>query len=60
MPELESKKYLSVRDAAELLGCSVAAIRKWIRKGKIRVLHASRLVRIRQEDLEAFLRGEDR
>ena len=60
MPQLESRRYLSVQDAAELLGCSVAAIRKWIRLGKIRVLHASRLVRIRQEDLEAFLRGEDR
>ena len=59
MPGLESKKYLSVREAAELLGCSVAGIRKWIRKRRIRVLRASRLVRIRQEDLEAFLRGED-
>lgn len=58
MAESGVKTYMSAQEVAELLGCSVAAVRKWIRLGKIRVLRASRLVRIHRDDLDAFLRGE--
>jgi excisionase family DNA binding protein len=55
---VKSKEFLTVQDAAQLLRCSVSAVRKWIRLGKIRALRASRLVRIRRDDLDSFLREE--
>jgi excisionase family DNA binding protein len=50
-----AKEFLSVRDVAATLGCSVAAVRKWLRSGKLRGLRAGRLVRISRSDLESFL-----
>ena len=43
-------------EAAELLGCSVAALRKWrlLRKGPV-YIKISRLVRYSEADLAAFL-----
>ena len=43
-------------EAAGILGCSVAALRKWRQKGNGPAYHnISRLVRYREDDLFAYL-----
>ncbi len=44
---------LSIKDAAGSLACSEAVLRKWIHQGKLKV---GRLTRIRQSDIEAWVR----
>ena len=57
--EEDMAEFLTVKDAAALLPCSVSAVRKWITAGRLRVVRAGRLVRIRREDLECFLTSSD-
>lgn len=47
---------LSVKEAAKALGCSEALLRKWLHQGKLAHVKVGRLTRIRQSDLEAWLR----
>jgi excisionase family DNA binding protein len=49
------ERLLSVKDAAALLGCSEAAIRKWLYQRRLRGVRVGRLVRLREEDLAAFI-----
>ena len=49
-------RLLSVKEAAEHLGCSEAMLRKWIHQGKLPFVKVGRLTRIRQKDIEAWLR----
>jgi excisionase family DNA binding protein len=46
---------LSVRQAAQLLACSEAAIRKWVYQRRVPAVKVGRLLRIRLGDLEAFI-----
>jgi excisionase family DNA binding protein len=46
---------LTVKDAAQLLACSEAAIRKWIAQGRLRAVRVGRLVRLRPADLERMV-----
>ncbi len=46
---------LTVRDAAKLLSCSEAAIRKWIYQRRLPVVKVGRLTRLRMGDLEALV-----
>ena len=48
---------LTVKDAAQRLACSEAAIRKWIGQGRLRAVRVGRLVRIRPADLERMVEG---
>lgn len=48
-------KLLSVKQAAELLSCSEAAIRKWIQQGRLPALKVGRLTRLRLRDLEGVM-----
>ena len=45
-------KLLSVKEAAELLSCSEAAIRKWLYQGQLPYVKVGRLTRLRSEDIE--------
>lgn len=47
---------ISVKRASEQLGCSEALLRKWIHERRLPVVKVGRLTRIRQSDLEAWLR----
>ena len=43
---------LDVKQAAEQLSCSPAAIRKWIFQGRLRAVKVGKLTRLRQEDID--------
>jgi excisionase family DNA binding protein len=45
-------KMLDVEEVAAILGCSVAAVRKWQYQGRLRRVKVGRLVRIPAEDVE--------
>ena len=46
---------LTVREAARLLVCSEAAIRKWIYQRRLPCVKVGRLTRLRHKDLEALV-----
>jgi excisionase family DNA binding protein len=48
------KQLLTVREAASLLACSEAAIRKWIYQQRLPAVKVGRLIRIAESDLELF------
>ena len=50
------KQLLTVREAARLLACSEAAIRKWIYQQRLPAVKVGRLIRIAEGDLEIFVR----
>ncbi len=49
------EKLLTVKQAAELLSCSEAAIRKWLYQRRLPVVKVGRLTRLRARDLEALV-----
>jgi excisionase family DNA binding protein len=52
---------LTVAEAASMLACSQAAIRKWLYQRRLPSVKVGRLTRIRVRDVEAFVRaGRDR
>ncbi len=54
---MENISALNEREAAAMLGCSIALLRKWrlFGEGPTYIKLGRRLVRYRQEDLTAFL-----
>jgi excisionase family DNA binding protein len=48
-------RLLTVEEAAELLACSKAAVRKWIYQGRLRKVKVGRLTRLRLADVEAMV-----
>lgn len=56
-----SSEYVSPARAAEIAGVRPATIREWVSRGHLPSHRAGRLMRIRTEDLHAFLaRGQER
>lgn len=49
------KQLLTVREAARILACSEAAIRKWIYQQRLPAVKVGRLIRIAEGDLEIFI-----
>jgi excisionase family DNA binding protein len=47
------ERLLTVKEAALLLSCSQAAVRKWVYQRRFPVVKVGRLVRVRPADLEA-------
>jgi excisionase family DNA binding protein len=47
---------LTIKDAARVLACSEAMLRKWIHEGKLPRVKVGRLTRIRQSDVDAWIR----
>jgi excisionase family DNA binding protein len=43
------------RDAAVLLGCSEAGVRRWVRQGRLRGIRVGRALRIAKSDLDAIV-----
>ena len=43
---------ITVEDAAKLLSCSPAAVRKWLYQKRLRAVKIGRLTRLRLEDIE--------
>ena len=43
---------ITVEDAAKLLACSPAAVRKWLYQKRLRAVKIGRLTRLRLEDVE--------
>jgi excisionase family DNA binding protein len=50
-------KLLRGRDAAEILNCSSAYVFQLVREGRLPGVYLGRSVRIRNEDIEAFIEG---
>ncbi len=48
-------KLVTVKQAADLLACSEAAVRKWIYQRRLPVVKVGRLTRLRLNDLEALV-----
>jgi len=46
---------LTVKQTAELLACTEAAIRKWIYQRRLPVVKVGRLTRLRLSDVEALI-----
>ena len=47
---------LSLKEAATRLGRSVAMLRKWRKAGRLSVVRVGRLVKVRDADVEAWVR----
>lgn len=47
---------ISVKESANRLGCTEAAVRKWLHQRKIERVKLGRLTRIRQADVDAIIR----
>ena len=47
---------LSIKEAAQRLACSPAAIRKWLYQRRLRAVKVGRLTRLRVEDIERVAR----
>jgi excisionase family DNA binding protein len=54
--------YVSSAEAARMIGVSLCTVQAWVRQNRLRAYKAGRLLRIRVDDLEAFIsrapRGE--
>jgi excisionase family DNA binding protein len=50
-----TRRWISVHETAELIGLSVAGVRKKIARGEIPAVHLGRTVRIPVDKLEAML-----
>ena len=55
---MEMEQMVSAKEAAKLLSCTEAAIRKWIFLKRLPSVRAGRLRRIRLSDLQRFV-GQD-
>jgi excisionase family DNA binding protein len=49
------EQLLTVKEAAQRLACTEAAIRKWLHQRRLPAVKIGRLVRLRQTDLEAAI-----
>jgi len=49
-------KLLTPEQAAEILGVKLRTMREWLRTGRIKGVKAGALWRIRENDLEAFIK----
>jgi excisionase family DNA binding protein len=59
MPEFP-ERYLSPDDVARRLNVKPLTVRRWLKDGKLRGIKVGRLWRVRESDLEAFLKGGER
>jgi len=54
-----TEELLSLQEAADRLGVSVYTVRRWIKDGKLRAIKPGKEYRVRQSDLEEFLRSRE-
>lgn len=48
--------YYSLKKVAEMLDVSLSTVRYWVSVGKLKAHKAGRLVKIKKEDLEEFIK----
>lgn len=53
---MERDEWLTIEEAAKYLKLSVPAIRKYIGNGKLKHYRNGRIIRIKQSDLDSFLK----
>jgi excisionase family DNA binding protein len=51
------EKLLSPEEVAEILGVSPKMVRDWLRAGRIKGIKLGRIWRVRESDLEAFIKS---
>ena len=51
-------KVYTMPEVAEILRVTVESVRKYIKDGRLKIINTGGAVRISQEQLNAFLRGE--
>ena len=51
------EKLLSPEQVAEILGVSQKMVRDWLRAGRIKGVKLGRIWRVRESDLEAFIKS---
>jgi excisionase family DNA binding protein len=54
-PTVRGPLYVSTTDAAKIVGVTVGTIQAWVRQDRLRGYRAGRLLRIKVEDLHAFM-----
>jgi excisionase family DNA binding protein len=54
-PVGDAGQLLTIKQAAEMLECSEAAVRKWLHQRRLPAVKVGRLTRLRQVDLEALV-----
>lgn len=52
---LSEEKFYTLKEVAEMLKVSVAAVRMWVYRGKLPAVKAGTLRRVRESDLVEFL-----
>ena len=57
MTEPNDKRLLTLEDACEQLQVSEATIRRLVKDGELRVVRIGRAIRVRPEDLDAFIQA---
>ena len=53
---MKVEKLLTVKDAAKVLLVKPTTVREWLKAGKLKGMKMGRLWRVRESELEAFLR----
>jgi excisionase family DNA binding protein len=53
---MDQNEWLTIKEAAERLKVSIAAIRKYIRLGKLPHYRQNRIIRLKKSDVDNFLR----
>ncbi len=55
-----AERLLTPEDAAKALVVKSETLRGWLRTGKLKGVKVGRLWRVRESDLEAFLKGDEK
>jgi excisionase family DNA binding protein len=58
--KMGAEKLLTVEDAAKALLVKPTTIREWLKSGKLRGVKMGRLWRVRESEIEAFLKGGEK
>ena len=56
---MEDERFYSIYEIAELLNVSDGAVRKWLKAGALKGIKLGRIWRIRESDLDRFLRERE-
>lgn len=56
---MESEKYHTIEQVAEMLQVVYLTVYRWIQDGKLKAVKAGKQYRIRQSDLDKFLESKE-
>lgn len=52
----QARKYMSLADAAEYLGCNQRTIRRWIGAGRLTGYRVGKIIRVNRHELDDIMR----